>query len=97
MSADDLQLVGERVNNLKKIFNIREGWSREDDSLPGRILNEGLGDKVVEGIRLSKEELGMMIDGYYKARGWNENGLVPDDIVMKLDLDDVVVKTSVKS
>ena len=52
---------------------------------------------MVEGIRLSKEELGMMIDGYYKARGWNENGLVPDDIVMKLDLDDVVVKTSVKS
>ena len=37
-TPEELTAVGERVCNLKKAFNIREGWKREDDWLPGRVL-----------------------------------------------------------
>src|SRR5687767_11910935 len=40
--AEDLRRVGERVGALKKLFNVREGWTRADDTLPARILDEPL-------------------------------------------------------
>ena len=37
---DDIDLIGERAHTIKKAFNIREGWTREDDTLPYRWMNE---------------------------------------------------------
>lgn len=76
-SASDLQRVGERVNVLKKLFNIRQGWRTEDDWLPDRLLGAPLPTGVGQGIELTKTELRAMINGYYKARGWDEHGRVP--------------------
>ena len=90
MSGDDLRLAGERINNLKKLFNIREGWARGDDTLPPRILDENLGDGVARGVGLSRSDLDMMIDGYYRARGWTMDGLVSQAKIDELDLADVV-------
>ena len=42
ITADELRQCGERISNLKKLFNIREGWARADDTLPPRILEEPL-------------------------------------------------------
>ncbi len=53
MTAEELVLAGERINNMKKLFNIREGWRREDDTLPGRVLSEELPDGVAEGVGLT--------------------------------------------
>ena len=89
MTGDDLRLAGERINNLKKLFNVREGWAREDDTLPPRILDEELRDGVARGVGLSRDDLDMMIDGYYRARGWTEGGLVPRTKIESLDLDGV--------
>ena len=86
MTPDDLKKAGERINNLKKLFNIREGWTREDDTLPGRVLHEKLADKVVDGIGLAAEDLDMMVDGYYRARGWDEDGLITAEKLRELDL-----------
>ena len=77
-SATDLKEAGERINNLRKLFNIREGWTREDDSLPPRALSEALSDAPVKGVRLTQQELDSMIDGYYIARGWTADGLIPE-------------------
>ena len=86
MSANDLRLAGERINNLKKLFNIREGWRREDDTLPPRVLQEQLTSDVVAGIGLTREELDYMIGGYYRARGWTEDGLIPESKITELGL-----------
>ena len=86
MSPDELKQAGERINNLKKLFNIREGWCRQDDTLPPRILQEKLPTGVVAGVGLSREELDYMIAGYYRARGWNEDGSVPDTKQAELGL-----------
>ena len=89
-TPDDLRLAGERINNLKKLYNIREGWTREDDTLPPRVLNEELQTGIVKGIGLTRSDLDMMIDGYYRARGWTQEGMVPESKLDELELWDVV-------
>lgn len=89
-SPDDLREAGQRINTLKKLFNIREGWTRADDTLPPRVLQEPLSSAVVEGITLSQADLDKMISSYYEARQWTVDGLVPKQEVKDLQLDDVV-------
>ena len=78
-TATDLRQVGERINTLKKLFNMREGWRPEDDWLPPRLLTEPLSSGVVQGVSLTPDELRLMIQSYYTARGWNEEGLVREE------------------
>ncbi|MDA0769869.1 MAG: aldehyde ferredoxin oxidoreductase family protein [Chloroflexi bacterium] len=85
-SADELRKAGERINNLKKLFNIREGWTREDDTLPERVFTETLPTGMVAGVGLEREDLQMMVQGYYRARGWTEDGMIPDEKLRELGL-----------
>ena len=89
MTAHDLRQCGERISTLKKLFNIREGWTRADDTLPPRTLEEPLPTGVAAGVGLSKEDLDFMIAGYYRARGWTEDGLIPDRKLAELGLNDL--------
>ena len=86
MDDKQLRLAGERINNLKKLFNIREGWTREDDTLPSRSLQEKLPTGIVKGEMLLKEDLDIMIASYYKARGWTKRGLIPRNKLEELEL-----------
>src|SRR5258706_1778198 len=76
-SGAELMRTGARIHTMKKLFNIREGWQPKDDWLPERLLNEVLPTGVGAGIGLSHDELRQMIQSYYQARGWDENGFVP--------------------
>ena len=78
-TAADLRQVGERINTLKKLFNLREGWQPEDDWLPPRLLEEPLSSGVVQGVSLTPDELRLMIQSYYAARGWSEQGRVGEE------------------
>ena len=91
ITAEELRSAGERINNLKKAFNIREGWTREDDMLPKRVFDEVLPTGVVKGVGLSRRDLDMMVQGYYRARGWDEDGTIPDTKLDELALRDVVM------
>ncbi len=82
----ELRRTGERIHTLKRLFNLREGWRPEDDWLPPRLLNEALPTGVAEGVGLSPAELREMIHGYYLARGWDENGLIPEEKLKELDI-----------
>jgi aldehyde:ferredoxin oxidoreductase len=97
MTPDELKTAGERINNLKKLFNIREGWTREDDTLPPRVLHEALPTGVVEGVGLTRADLDMMIQAYYRARGWTEEGLIPEEKLRELGLLPVASLSSTKS
>ncbi len=89
MTGDELRRCGERITTLKKLFNIREGWTRADDTLPPRTLEEPLPTGVAAGVGLTKEELDFMIAAYYQARGWTADGLIPDDKLAELGLRDL--------
>ena len=86
---EELKRAGERINNLKKLFNIREGWTRADDTLPERVLTEPLADGAAAGVGLSDGDLQMMVSAYYRARGWNQDGTIPDEKLNELGLLDI--------
>src|SRR6185369_4256525 len=71
LTADELRKTAQRIVTAKKLFNIREGWTPAEDTLPKRFLSEGLGVGENEA-RLTKERLEGMIRAYYEARGWTE-------------------------
>ncbi|MGE5217946.1 MAG: aldehyde ferredoxin oxidoreductase family protein [Chloroflexota bacterium] len=93
-SSVELERAGERIHNLKKLFNMREGWRCENDWLPERLLNETLPTGIVQGIGLSADELRQMIQHYYRARGWNERGIVPEEKLRELGLPTEEARTS---
>jgi aldehyde:ferredoxin oxidoreductase len=76
-TQDEVQKVGERVNNLAKAFNIREGFTRADDTFPERLMTEPLKDGASKGQLISKEDLKTMLNEYYTDRGWNPETGVP--------------------
>ena len=86
VQPDELRKAGERINNLKKLFNIREGWTREDDTLPERVLSEPLPDGAAAGVGLLNDDLQMMISAYYQARGWDADGNIPHGKLNELDM-----------
>lgn len=90
VTSDELKKAGERINNLKKLFNIREGWTRSDDTLPPRLLSEPLPDGVAAGVGLSDQDLDMMISAYYQSRGWNADGSITSEKLDELSLDKLV-------
>ena len=67
---DAMELLGERIWNLERLFNMKAGLTAKDDTLPPRILNEPrVKNRVVPLDRLLVE--------YYERRGWDKSG-VPD-------------------
>jgi aldehyde:ferredoxin oxidoreductase len=87
-TPDDILQVGERINNLARAFNTREGFSRADDTLPERLLTEPLKAGTSKGHFISKEELNRMLDEYYAARGWDvKTGAPTREKLIELGLD----------
>ncbi|MGQ9572113.1 MAG: aldehyde ferredoxin oxidoreductase family protein [Dehalococcoidia bacterium] len=95
LGGEDLRRAGERIVNLKKAFNIREGWRREDDTLPPRILADELPVGVAQGMGLTRAELELMVAGYYRARGWTNEGLIPETKLRELGLWELVGRDAV--
>jgi len=71
LSSEEVQTVGERINNLARAFNAREGFTRKDDTLPERLMTEPLKAGASKGHFISKEDLKKMLDEYYTERGWD--------------------------
>jgi aldehyde:ferredoxin oxidoreductase len=70
-TPEEVLKVGERVNNLAKAFNVREGFTRADDTLPERLMTEPLKAGASKGHVISREDLDTMLDEYYSLRGWD--------------------------
>lgn len=79
----DLLKVGERAYNLKRLINARYGMTRKDDTLPKRLLLEPLPDGGCKG---SIVELDRMLPNYYRARGWDEEGMPTPEKLRELEL-----------
>ena len=89
MTTEELKLLAERSWNLKKAFNIREGWTKDDDWLPGRWLQDPMPSGGSKGAVVDPDKLREAIDSYYKARGWTSEGLIPKKKLIALGLDDI--------
>jgi len=85
--TEALRLIGERVYNLTRLFDVREGVTRKDDDLPGRLLNEPMPEGPAKGSRVELEE---MLDEYYSIRGWSNDGVPERETIERLNLDKLV-------
>ena len=73
-SEAEVRLIARRVVELRKAFNVREGWRPADDTLPDRFLAEALATGPTRGARLPRARLASMIRSYNLERGWSEDG-----------------------
>ncbi|OXL16029.1 aldehyde ferredoxin oxidoreductase family protein [Polynucleobacter cosmopolitanus] len=82
-TVENLTLIGERIWNMEKDFNLRAGFTRKDDALPKRLMTEaaktGPGKGVVSG-------LDKMLPIYYQVRGWDEEGRIKPETRKRLGL-----------
>ena len=96
MTAQELMEVGERVWTLKKAFNIREGWTKADDWVPPRVTEDPIPSGPIKGTYVKPEDLRMMIDDYYQARGWTTEGLIPKSKLIALGLEEIAQEIGVE-
>ena len=86
--VSDFRKGGERIFNLARMFNIREGVTRRDDTLPSRLLEEPLPDGPAEGLVV---DLDPLLDAYYDVRGWDiSTGLPTKQKLEDLGLGDIM-------
>ena len=77
--------TGERIFQLKRLINVRLGVDRSADDLPKRIktaLKKG-------GTRGHVPDVQLMVDDYYRIRGWSQNGAPSMETLRKLELDTI--------
>jgi len=87
-TPEEVTRVGERVNNLARAFNLREGFKRADDTLPERLMTEPLQSGASKGQLISRKDLDAMLDEYYTVREWDANTGIPSKKKLKeLNLD----------
>jgi len=98
ISPSEIQKAGDRIWNLYKALNVREGFSRKDDRFPPRWLEPlkaPSGEEIILrdclGRPLSADDLERLLDDYYDERGWEvESGIPTREKLMDLGLSDIV-------
>ncbi len=90
LSPMDLWECAERAYNLERMFLVREGVSRKDDTLPDRYFDEPTpsGLPPAKGKRIDREKFEKMLDEYYSLHGWSEDGIPTEETLKRLGLSD---------
>jgi aldehyde:ferredoxin oxidoreductase len=97
-NMDKFREAGERIWNLIRAFNVREGITKEDDTLPPRIFEDPLPTGIAEGRVVLRKDFERMLKEYYELRGWNANTGAPEyETLKRLDLEDIAKKLRAKA
>jgi aldehyde:ferredoxin oxidoreductase len=87
LTPTEVRRVGERIINIERAFNVREGIRRSDDTLPKRFREEPLAKGASRGTVFNQEP---MLDEYYAERGWEiKTGIPTRETLKRLDLGEV--------
>ncbi len=81
-TPDKLMFIGERIHNSARLYNLNNGRTGKDDTLPGRFFNEEMTAGLLKGKKMTREFFNDLLQKYYKVRGWNELG-VPTNVKLK--------------
>jgi aldehyde:ferredoxin oxidoreductase len=88
MTQEGLRSVAERVWNLTRLFNVREGFTREDDTLPERIFTKASTRGPSNGQVMDRMSFESMLDEYYQIVGWDRlTGRPTDEKLRELGLE----------
>lgn len=81
-SAKTLSQIGERIHNLERMINLKLGFTRKDDSLPPKLMQEVLGEEKIE--------LDAMLNEYYEFRDWDSDGIPTKEKLRELELEGIL-------
>lgn len=84
ITVTDLISIGERIYNLERLFNVREGFSKKDDTLPLRFLETPLEEGPSKGRVVPLKQL---LQDFYKVREWDEIGIPKDTLLERLSIE----------
>lgn len=87
VTAAELDLAGERIWNLARLFNLKNGFGSKEDRLPEKVLKNPLKKGPHAGRIFSPEDFSMALASYYQKRGWNQQGKPSDAKLAELGLD----------
>ena len=86
ISLYELIKAGERADSMSRVFNVREGFTPEDDTLPSRLFEPM--DGPLNGERIDPGEFEQALAGYYTLAGWDpKTGMPTEARLMDLDLE----------
>jgi len=86
MNENKIIKIGEKISNITRMYNIKNGRTKKDDTLPQRFFKEEHLSGIFKGKFMNEEIFGEWLDMYYQERGWNSNGIPTDEKLMELDL-----------
>jgi len=82
----DLWETADRIETKIRLFNNREGLTREDDNLPPRILKDTLPEGPTKGNVVNEKDLNTLLDKYYEVRGWSKQGIPTTEKLKELNI-----------
>jgi len=82
----DLRTIGERIYTLERMMLIKDGFSRQDDTLPKRYFNEPISEGPAQGQVILRKEFNKILDKYYRLHGWDENGVPKKNTLKRLGI-----------
>ena len=94
-TPEEIGRAGERIYNLEKSYNVREGWTKKDDYPPPRVMKDPVSDGPAKGSVVSRKEFDLMLNAYFKARGWSSDGVPTRQKLTELELEGVAEKVGV--
>ncbi len=83
VTFEGLMEIGERIHNLQRCFNVREGIRRKDDVLPKRLLQLPAFGPYSSKPEIEIKNYYAMLEDYYEARGWNKRTGMPEKEKLK--------------
>jgi len=82
-SVDNCMVVGERIWNMERQFNLAAGFTGKDDTLPQRLLKDAAKTGPAKGLASGLDK---MLPEYYALRGWSADGVPTNETVDRLSL-----------
>ena len=93
----DILAVGARAQTLARLFNLREGFTVEDDRLPKRVM-KAFESGPLQGIEISEEALAWAKRRYYEMMGWDaESGAPTEGCLKELGLEEWLTEAQARS
>ncbi|MCI8647465.1 MAG: aldehyde ferredoxin oxidoreductase family protein [Firmicutes bacterium] len=83
-TTEQMAEIGRRVINIGRAFNQREGFDRKHDTVPKRVVTEALKSGPAKGQVIPQEVFDDMLTQYYNVMGWDENGLMPEELIASI-------------
>ncbi len=92
-SPQELMTAGDRIFNLMKCYNVREGLTSKDDTWPRRFFEEPIPDGSFKGSVLDEKTFKRLLEEYYELRGWDRKTSIPTkEKLTALGLDDAAAE-----